>query len=59
MSSVKEVNTKYHRYYYPDDKTNIKDLDLEKILAYERPYKKYFIHCVAYKRTHGKKNPCV
>lgn len=53
MSSVREINTKYHEYYNPDDITNIKDLDLKVILVYERPYKKFNLLCWI------QKNSCV
>ena len=53
MSSLREINTENQRLYYPGNKINIKDLDLDKILVYERPYQNNFIYRFAYKTTHG------
>ena len=38
MSTLREINTKNQRHYYPGNKINIKNLDFDKILLYERPY---------------------
>ena len=43
MSSLREINIRYCEIYYSDDVTNIKDLDLDKILVYERPRPKFYI----------------
>ena len=37
MSSLREINAKNCRCYCPDHKINIKDLDLDKILVFEKP----------------------
>ena len=42
-----KCNIKNRAYYYPDDITNIKVLDSDKILVYERIYQNNFISCVA------------
>ena len=56
MSSLREINIKHHDCYYPDGMINNKDLDLDKILVFERPYVKYsFIYQVACKTLSGEK----
>ena len=54
MSSLREINIKNHDCYYPDGMINNKDLDLDKILVFERPYVKYsFTYQVACKTLSG------
>lgn len=56
MSSLREINIKNHDCYYPDGMINNKDLDLDKILVFERPYVKCsFIYQVACKTLSGEK----
>ena len=47
MSSVREINIKYHRHYYSDDIINIKDFDLNKILVCEKPYQNNLVYRIA------------
>ena len=53
MSSLREINIKYYACFYTDDIINIKDLELDKILVYKKPYKNSFISCIAYKMPHN------
>ena len=53
MSSLREINIKYYACFYTDDIINIKDLELDKILVYKKPYKNSFISCIAYKIPHN------
>lgn len=46
MSSLREINVKNRRCCYPDNKINIKKLDLNNILVYEKPGHKNFIYHV-------------
>ena len=55
MSSLREINIKYHGHYYPDGIINFKDLNLGMKLVYERPYQNDFIYCVAYKISNCEK----
>ena len=56
MSSLREINIKNHDCYYSDGMINNKDLDLDKILVFERPYVKHsFIYQVACKTLSGEK----
>lgn len=56
ISRLREINIKYCKHYYPDAIINIKDLDLDKILVYARPYQNNnFIYCVEYKIPHVEK----
>ena len=47
MSSVREINIKYHRDCYSDDIINIKDFDLNKILVCEKPYQNNLVYRIA------------
>lgn len=48
MSSLRKVNIKNCRHYYPDDMISVEDLDLNKVLVYKRQYEKnIFIYRVA------------
>ena len=53
MSSRREINIKYYACFYTDDIINIKDLELDKILVYKKPYQNSFISCIAYKIPHN------
>ena len=43
MSSVRKIKSKYRGHRYPDGIVNIKGLDLDNILVYERSYQRNFI----------------
>ena len=49
MSSLIETSIKNGERYHFDEITIIKDLDLDKILVYEKPIQNIFIYRVAYK----------
>ena len=59
QDKIRENNIKNLWCYYTDDIINIKNLALDKVLAYERSYQKNLsIQHVACK-THTMKSPCV
>ena len=56
MSTLRKVNIKNCRHYYPDDMISVEDLDLNKVLVYERQYEKnIFIYRVACKTSYNEK----
>ena len=52
MSSLREINNKNHGRYCTDSIINIKDLDLDSILVYERRYEKIFSFFVLHTKLH-------
>ena len=38
LRSLREINIKYHRHYYPDDIISIKDFNTDQTVACKKPY---------------------
>ena len=49
MNNLREINIKNRGCYCPNNMIYIKDLDLDKILVYEKQYQNISIYNVAYK----------